>query len=121
VGPAASIVGAASMGLEAAPYSEILQTNRYRQYIVLFRLRRHAGTEAVTAEFAGVLDPEGHTIRARPQAVELSPTTAREASGGLPDGRDGRDAALSRPSFFAPAPPGKPRSPHLRLDYPGGI
>jgi prepilin-type N-terminal cleavage/methylation domain-containing protein len=64
VGPAASIVGAASMGLEAAPYSEILQTNRYRQYIVLFRLRRHAGTEAVTAEFAGVLDPEGHTLRA---------------------------------------------------------
>lgn len=68
LGPSCSIVGAASAGLDAAPYSEVLHGNRYRQYIVLFRLRSADG--ACTAEFAGVLDPEGRTIRGARRLVK---------------------------------------------------
>lgn len=62
LGQEASIVGAAKGGIDSAPYSEALPAKYYRQYILLFRLRT-AGA-AVTAEFAGVLDPMGNTIRA---------------------------------------------------------
>ena len=67
LGPSCSLVGGANAGLDAAPYSEVLQANRYRQYIVLIRLRTTEGIS--TAEFAGVLDPEGHTIRAARRLV----------------------------------------------------
>lgn len=66
LGDSASIIGAAQCGLDSAPYSEVLQSKYYRQYILLVRLRKSgAGSvSSVTAEFAGVLDPEGNTIRA---------------------------------------------------------
>ena len=67
VGPSCSLVGAASAGLDAAPYSEALQANCYRQYIVLFRVRTVGGV--ATAEFAGVLDPDGNTIRSARRLV----------------------------------------------------
>ncbi len=67
LGQSCSLIGGANAGLDAAPYSEVLQANRYRQYIVLFRLRTVEGVS--TAEFAGVLDPEGHTIRAARRLV----------------------------------------------------
>ncbi len=66
LGSNASIVGAAKGGIDAAPYSEALPAKYYRQYILLFRLRTtgSGSVSAVTAEFAGVLDPMGNTIRA---------------------------------------------------------
>lgn len=67
LGPSCSLIGGANAGLDAAPYSEVLKANYYRQYIVLFRLRTTDGV--TTAEFAGVLDPEGHTIRAARRLV----------------------------------------------------
>lgn len=65
LGSSCSLIGA-SGGLDAAPYSEVLSAKYYRQFIVLIRLRTiGAGSvSSVSAEFAGVLDPEGNTIRA---------------------------------------------------------
>lgn len=65
LGSSCSIIGKANGGLETAPYSEVLQKEYYRQYILLLRLRTTgAGAASVTtAEFAGVLDPEGNSIR----------------------------------------------------------
>ncbi|MBQ7188445.1 MAG: type II secretion system protein [Kiritimatiellae bacterium] len=68
LGENASIVGNAQGGMEAVPYSEVPLRQYYRQYILLFRLRPSpAGT--VEAEFAGVLDPFGYTIRRARLAV----------------------------------------------------
>ena len=60
-----SMIGKTRGGLETAPYSEVLGSEYYRQYILVFRLKTSGGGSAsiVTAEFAGVLDPEGNTIR----------------------------------------------------------
>lgn len=66
LGDSASIIGAAQGGLDGAPYSEVIQAKYYRQYILLIRLRSSGSgsVSSVIAEFAGVLDPEGNTIRA---------------------------------------------------------
>lgn len=62
-GDGATIVGRAG-GVESAPFSEAADRRHYRRYVVLIRLR--AANGATTAEFAGILDPEGRTIsRAR--------------------------------------------------------
>lgn len=65
LGSSCSIIGKANAGLEAAPYSEAVAKEYYRQYIVLFRLKStgSGSASATVAEFAGVLDPEGNTIR----------------------------------------------------------
>lgn len=65
LGSSCSIIGKSNAGLESAPYSETIPPEYYRQYILLFRLRS-TGTgsaSSTVAEFAGVLDPEGNTIR----------------------------------------------------------
>lgn len=61
LGPSASIVGAARGGLDTAPSSEILPAKYYRRYLLLFRLRK-TSPSLVTVEFAGVLDPLGHSV-----------------------------------------------------------
>lgn len=65
LGSSSSIVGASNGGIDAAPYSEVVNTKYYRQYIVLFRIRSSGSGSATvkTAEFAGVIDPEGNSIR----------------------------------------------------------
>lgn len=68
LGDSASIVGATQGGIDAAPYSDSIQSKYYRQYILLVRLR-HSGS-SVSAEFAGVIDPEGNTIRAARQLLK---------------------------------------------------
>ena len=71
LGASASIIGA-PQGLDAAPYCEILPQRFYRQYILLFRIRS-SGSGSVSgmgAEFAGVLDPMGNTIRAARHALK---------------------------------------------------
>ena len=72
LGSNASIIGAAQGGLDAAPYSEVIPAKYYRQYILLFRLRTSGSgsVSSVTAEFAGVLDPQGNTIRAARHALK---------------------------------------------------
>ncbi len=60
LGTGATIVGAARGGIDSVPTSEIIPSKYYRHYILLFRLRTLPGT--VVAEFAGVLDPSGHSI-----------------------------------------------------------
>ena len=72
LGANASIVGAAQGGLEAAPFSEVIPAKYYRQYILLFRLRKagSGSVSSVTAEFAGVLDPQGNSIRAARHALK---------------------------------------------------
>jgi prepilin-type N-terminal cleavage/methylation domain-containing protein len=63
LGAEASMIGVAQGGLDAAPYAEYLQRRYYRQYILLVRVNRWR-EGVLTAEFAGVLDPCGNTIRA---------------------------------------------------------
>lgn len=63
LGSEASIVGEAQGGLDSAPYAEYPLRRYYRQYILLVRVNRWRGG-VPTAEFAGVLDPCGNTIRA---------------------------------------------------------
>lgn len=72
LGNSASIIGAAQGGLDVAPYSEVIPAKYYRQYILLFRLRTagSGSVSSVTAEFAGVLDPQGNTIRAARHALK---------------------------------------------------
>lgn len=63
LGDGATIIGKAG-GIESAPFSEVPDRRYYRDYVVLVRLRTAGGE--TTAEFAGILDPEGRTIsRAR--------------------------------------------------------
>ena len=66
LGPSASIVGKADAGLESAPTAPFLKKTLYSRYVLLFRLRTvGAGSVArVLPEFAGVLDPDGNTVRA---------------------------------------------------------
>ena len=72
LGNSASIIGKSNGGLEAVPYCEVLKKKYYRQYILLVRLvTSGAGTAAtVKAEFAGVLDPQGNTVRAAREALK---------------------------------------------------
>ena len=68
LGAQASPIGKSNGGLEAAPYCEVLKKTYYRPYILLVRL---SASGAVTrAEFAGVLDPLGNTVRAARQALK---------------------------------------------------
>ena len=61
LGAEASLAGAAG-GLEAVPRSEYPPARHYRNYVLLFRVRRDASGTPEPA-FAGVLDPCGQTIR----------------------------------------------------------
>lgn len=65
LGSSSSMIGAANGGLDAAPFSEAIDRKYYRQFILLFRLKASGSGSAslTTAEFAGVLDPEGNSIR----------------------------------------------------------
>ena len=69
LGTEASIVGVSQGGLETAPYADYPLRKFYRQYILLIRVNRWKNG-VPTAEFAGVLDPCGNTIRAARVAVE---------------------------------------------------
>ena len=66
LGNSASLIGKSNGGLETVPYSDVLRKTYYRQYILLIRLVTSGFGSAATAkaEFAGVLDPQGNTIRA---------------------------------------------------------
>lgn len=61
----ASLIGKGNGGLMATPYSEVLPKEYYRQYILLIRLKTSGSgmVSTTSAEFAGVLDPQGNTIR----------------------------------------------------------
>lgn len=65
LGSSSSMIGASNGGLDAAPFSEALDRKFYRRFILLIRLKTSGSGAATltTAEFAGVLDPEGNTIR----------------------------------------------------------
>lgn len=62
LGDRASIVGKANAGLESAPFATYPARRHYGRYILLIRLRT-AGP-VVVPEFAGVVDPCGHTVDA---------------------------------------------------------
>lgn len=72
LGSSSSIIGASQGGLESAPYSEVIPSKYYRQFILLFRLRQagSGSVSTVSAEFAGVLDPQGNSIRAARHALK---------------------------------------------------
>jgi len=72
LGSNASIIGKANGGLEAVPYCEVLKKMYYRQYILLIRLKSSSavGASTTTAEFAGVLDPFGNTVRTARQLLK---------------------------------------------------
>lgn len=69
LGSQASIVGVSQGGLETAPYADYPLAKFYRQYILLVRVNRWKNGVPF-AEFAGVLDPCGNTIRMARAAVE---------------------------------------------------
>ncbi len=72
LGNSASLIGKSNGGLETVPYSDVLRKTYYRQYILLIRLVTTGSGSAATAkaEFAGVLDPQGNTIRAARQLLK---------------------------------------------------
>lgn len=72
LGNSASLIGSSNGGLETVPYSDVLRKTYYRQYVLLLRLVTSGSGPSATAkaEFAGVLDPEGHTINAARQALK---------------------------------------------------
>ena len=68
LGEHASAVGAAG-GLASVPRADYLPAHAYRNYILLFRVKKEtAGTPR--PEFAGVLDSCGLTVRAAREALE---------------------------------------------------
>lgn len=72
LGNHASLIGKANGGLEAVPSCEVLKKTYYRQYILLIRLVESGSgaSGVVKAEFAGVLDPLGNTVRAARQLLK---------------------------------------------------
>ena len=72
LGNSASLIGKSNGGLETVPYSDVLRKTYYRQYILLIRLvtSGSGSTATAKAEFAGVLDPQGNTIRAARQLLK---------------------------------------------------
>lgn len=69
LGANASIIGVSQGGLESAPFAEYPLRKFYRQYILLIRVNRWK-SGLPTAEFAGVLDPCGNTIRTARAAIK---------------------------------------------------
>lgn len=65
----ASILGKSQGGLEAIPYAAYPLKKFYRQYILLIRITTDKNNMK-WAEFAGVIDPCGHTIRSARLAVD---------------------------------------------------
>jgi prepilin-type N-terminal cleavage/methylation domain-containing protein len=64
LGESSSIIGSSNGGIATVPTCEFLDKKYYRNYILLIRLNRPAsGYGTATAEFAGVLDPLGNTIK----------------------------------------------------------
>lgn len=68
LGDQASIIGNRKGGLESAPRSETLGTDYYRQYFIIVRMP--TSPNAFTAEFAGILDPKGQTVKDAKFATE---------------------------------------------------
>ncbi len=65
LGDPCSIIGSSNAGLDSAPVCSLLDNTWYRRYIVLIRLKTVGERQAAitTAEFAGILDPVGNTIK----------------------------------------------------------
>lgn len=66
IGDNCAIVGNALAGFDSAPISPILEKDEYRHYIVLVRVKYTAGRNSFTAksaEYAGVMDPNGNVLR----------------------------------------------------------
>jgi prepilin-type N-terminal cleavage/methylation domain-containing protein len=61
LGDQASIIGNRQGGLDSAPRSEICGTDYYRQYFVVVRVP--TTPNAFNAEFVGLLDPKGQTVK----------------------------------------------------------
>jgi len=68
LGDQASIIGNRKGGLDSAPRSETLGTEYYRQYFIIIRIP--TSPNAFTAEFAGILDPKGQTVKDAKFATE---------------------------------------------------
>ena len=69
LGESASVIGAAQGGLEAVPHADFPPMRNYRNYVLLFRVRKDAAGVPEPA-FAGVLDPCGQTVRAARLALK---------------------------------------------------
>lgn len=61
LGSQSSVVGNRNGGVEDAPRSEILPASYYRQYFLVVRVP--TSPNAFNAEFVGVIDPKGQTVR----------------------------------------------------------
>jgi len=68
LGDQASIIGNRKCGLDSAPRCETLGTEYYRQYFIIVRIP--TSPNAFTAEFAGILDPKGQTVKDAKFATE---------------------------------------------------
>lgn len=74
LGDNATIIGKSDAGLDNAPYATFVHNRYYSRYILLFRLKKiGSGSVAqVLAEFAGVIDCEGNTLRAAQHIIKNS-------------------------------------------------
>lgn len=66
LGDNCSLVGDALAGFNSAPISPVMDKTEYRNYIVLVRVKYTAGRNSFTAksaEYAGVMDPNGNVLR----------------------------------------------------------
>lgn len=65
LGGNSSLVGNATAGLDSAPVSPAMDKTEYRRYLVLIRVKytqSPGGYTAVSAQYAGVMDPRGNTL-----------------------------------------------------------
>ena len=66
LGDNCALVGNALAGFNSAPVSPVMDKTEYRNYIVLVRVKYTAGRNTFTAksaEYAGVMDPNGNVLR----------------------------------------------------------
>lgn len=68
LGDQASIIGNRKGGLDSAPRSETLGTDYYRQYFIIVRIP--TSPNAFSAEFVGILDSKGQTVKDAKFATE---------------------------------------------------
>lgn len=66
LGADCALIGNATAGLDSAPVSPVMDKTEYRRYIVLVRVKYSAAQNgsytAVSASYAGVMDPAGYTL-----------------------------------------------------------
>ena len=63
LGQYASLIGNNKGGLDAAPICPVMEKDTYRRYFVLIRLKQNATDGKMEAQYAGIMDSRGDTMK----------------------------------------------------------